>query len=95
MKGPVNHEDPSSPHNKPKLQATMTTTQQTTHNKQTTKQQIQELAVAKSELTSGDTTGLVYVQPSPGAVFFVTSRMEALRGVDEKINRLKQMEVDR
>eukprot|EP00585_Thalassiosira_rotula_P011587 CAMPEP_0196142292 /NCGR_PEP_ID=MMETSP0910-20130528/11505_1 /TAXON_ID=49265 /ORGANISM="Thalassiosira rotula, Strain GSO102" /LENGTH=68 /DNA_ID=CAMNT_0041403589 /DNA_START=69 /DNA_END=275 /DNA_ORIENTATION=+ len=53
-------------------------------------QQIQELAVAKVELTRGDTSGLVYVRPSVGAAFMVTPRAEALRGVDNKIERLQQ-----
>lgn len=57
--------------------------------KQTVEQQIQELTVAKSELISGDTSGLVYVRSSPGAAFFVTSRGKALEGVDSKIGELK------
>jgi len=48
-------------------------------------QQLQELTVAKSELTHGDTSGLVYVQSSVGAAFLVTPRQEALRQVEEKI----------
>lgn len=52
--------------------------------------QLQELAVAKSELTHGDTSGLVYVQSSMGAAFLVTPRRDALRIVEEKIASLNK-----
>ena len=52
--------------------------------------QLHELTVAKSELTHGDTSGLVYVQSSIGAAFLVTPRSEALRQVEEKMHRLRQ-----
>lgn len=51
-------------------------------------QLLQELIVAKNELTNGDTTGLVYVQSSIGAAFLVTPREEAIRKVEEKIHQL-------
>ena len=50
---------------------------------------VQELTVVKSELTGGDTSGLVYVRPSAGAAFMVTSRSEALKGVQEQIGTLR------
>jgi chaperonin cofactor prefoldin len=52
--------------------------------------QLQELTVAKSELTHGDTSGLVYVQSSIGAAFLVTPRSEAVRQVEEKMQSLRQ-----
>eukprot|EP00569_Conticribra_weissflogii_P003063 CAMPEP_0171334376 /NCGR_PEP_ID=MMETSP0878-20121228/4614_1 /TAXON_ID=67004 /ORGANISM="Thalassiosira weissflogii, Strain CCMP1336" /LENGTH=74 /DNA_ID=CAMNT_0011835449 /DNA_START=47 /DNA_END=271 /DNA_ORIENTATION=- len=64
--------------------------QQDEDEKQTIHQQIQELEVVKSELTSGDTSGLVYVQPSTGAAFFVTPRGNAIEGVERKINELNR-----
>jgi chaperonin cofactor prefoldin len=60
--------------------------QQQHHHQQ--QKQLQELTVAKSELTNGDTSGLVYVQFSTGAAFLVTPREEAIRQVEEKINSL-------
>ncbi|KAL3817120.1 hypothetical protein ACHAXA_009951 [Cyclostephanos tholiformis] len=64
------------------------------HQQQHQKQQriLDELAVAKSELTSGDVSGLVYVQSSPGAAFLVVSRSEALRGVERKIEELSKIQ---
>ena len=53
-------------------------------------QQLQELTVAKVELTGGDTSGLVFVRPSVGAAFLITPRGEALRGVETKIETLKR-----
>lgn len=50
---------------------------------------LEELAVAKVELTSGDTTGLVYVRSSPGSAFLVESRSEALRIVERKMEMLE------
>jgi len=52
---------------------------------------LEELVVAKAELTAGDTTGFVFVRSSPGAAFLlVAPRSEALRGVERKIELLKQ-----
>lgn len=53
-------------------------------------QRLQELSVAKSELTSGDTSGLVFVRQSPGAVFVVTPRADAIKKVNDEIDALKQ-----
>lgn len=53
-----------------------------------TQQRLQELTVAKAELTSGDKTGLVYVRTSPGAAFIVTPRMDALQKVQAEITEL-------
>eukprot|EP00584_Thalassiosira_punctigera_P008658 CAMPEP_0172539296 /NCGR_PEP_ID=MMETSP1067-20121228/10514_1 /TAXON_ID=265564 ORGANISM="Thalassiosira punctigera, Strain Tpunct2005C2" /NCGR_SAMPLE_ID=MMETSP1067 /ASSEMBLY_ACC=CAM_ASM_000444 /LENGTH=74 /DNA_ID=CAMNT_0013324953 /DNA_START=96 /DNA_END=320 /DNA_ORIENTATION=- len=64
------------------------------HQWQQRQQQIQELSVAKVELTRGDTSGLVYVRPSVGAAFMVTPRAEALKGVEKKIKTLKQNQLD-
>eukprot|EP00804_Cyclotella_cryptica_P028687 CCRYP_008196-RC/>CCRYP_008196-RC protein AED:0.45 eAED:0.67 QI:0/0/0/1/0/0/2/0/94 len=55
-------------------------------NQQQIKQQLQELTVAKTELTSGDTSGLVYVRSSPGAAFLVTPRLDVLRKVVEEMD---------
>ena len=56
---------------------------------------LEELVVAKAELTAGDTTGLVYVRSSPGAAFLlVAPRSEALRGVERKIELLKEQRQD-
>ena len=52
--------------------------------------QLQELTVAKAELTGGDTSGLVYVRSSPGAAFLIKPRVEALKDVQQKIDELKQ-----
>ena len=60
-------------------------------NQQQIKQQLQELSVAKAELTSGDTSGLVYVRSSPGAAFLVTPRLDVLRKVEEKTKELEKM----
>ena len=46
---------------------------------------LEELTVARSELTGGDTTGLVYARSSPGAAFMLVPRGEALRMVETKI----------
>jgi len=53
-------------------------------------QQMQELTVAKVELTRGDTSGLVYVRRSVGAAFMVTPRVDALNEVEKKIESLKK-----
>ena len=57
-------------------------------NEKQIQQRLQELRVAKSELTSGDTTGLVYVSTSPGAAFIVSPRMDALQKVQDEITEL-------
>lgn len=57
-------------------------------NEKQIQQRLQELRVAKSELTSGDTTGLVYVRTSPGAAFIVSPRMDALQKVQDEITEL-------
>ena len=57
-------------------------------NEKQIQQRLQELRVAKSELTSGDTTGLVYVRTSPGAAFIVSTRMDALQKVQDEITEL-------
>ncbi|KAL3779011.1 hypothetical protein ACHAW5_010002 [Stephanodiscus triporus] len=53
---------------------------------------LEELAVAKVELTSGDTTGLVYVRysSSSGSAFLVESRSEALRIVERRLEMLER-----
>lgn len=53
-----------------------------------TQQRLQELTVAKAELTSGDKTGLVYVRTSPEAAFIVMPRMDALQKVQAEITEL-------
>lgn len=53
-------------------------------------QRLQELTVAKSELTSGDTSGLVYARPSPGAVFMVAPRTDVLQKINEEIDVVKK-----
>ena len=58
--------------------------------RQTQQKQLQELTVAHTELTAGDTSGLVYVRKSPGAAFLITPRVEALRDVQKKIDELKK-----
>lgn len=49
---------------------------------------IQELKVAQSELVSGDISGNVYIQNSPGAAFLPIDRNDALRTLDEKIRNM-------
>jgi len=43
------------------------------------------LRVAKSELTSGNTSGRCYVQPSAGAAFFLTDRHDAVNDIGREI----------
>jgi hypothetical protein len=62
------------------------------NDEQQNQKQLQELTVAKSELTSGDTTGLVYVRPSPGAVFLVTPRVDALKQVEGEMDALTKQQ---
>jgi len=45
---------------------------------------IQELKVAKSELTSGNTSGEVYVRSSKGAAFLLTERIDVIKGIDDQ-----------
>ena len=52
--------------------------------------EIHELKVAKSELMSGDVTGLVYCRNSPGSAFLVTPRVEAIRDVEQKMKQLRK-----
>lgn len=55
---------------------------------------LEELIVAKAELTSGDTSGLVYVRssPSPGAAFLIEPRKEVVRLVESKIAAIKKQQ---
>jgi hypothetical protein len=46
---------------------------------------LEELIVAKAELTSGDTSGLVYVRSSPGAAFLIEPRKEVIKLLEGKI----------
>jgi hypothetical protein len=66
------------------------------HHQQYQKQQrqptLEEMVVAKTELTAGDVSGLVYARSSPGAAFLVVSRSEALRGVERKIETLSKIQ---
>lgn len=70
--------------------------QQQDLHRQQQQQLLQELKVIKSELTSGDTSGLVYVRSggsgsnsssssSSTTAFLVTPRHEVLQEVNEKI----------
>jgi hypothetical protein len=45
----------------------------------------QELQVAKGELTSGNTTGEVYVQSSKGAAFLLADREKTIEEVEKKL----------
>jgi hypothetical protein len=47
---------------------------------------IQELQVAKSELTSGNTSGEIYIQTSKGSAFLMTERAKAIQEVDKMIS---------
>ena len=53
-------------------------------------QKIDELKVAKVELTRGDTSGRVYVRRSAGEAFMITPRGEALRGYEEEMQKLEK-----
>ncbi len=62
-------------------------------------QQLHELNVTKTELTSGDTSGLVYVRntgnnaaSSTTTAFLVTPRQDAIREVNEKIRKIEQQQ---
>jgi len=49
------------------------------------KMSMQELQVAKGELTSGNTTGEVYVQSSKGSAFLLAVRENTIEEVDKKL----------
>ena len=49
------------------------------------KTKLERLRVAQAELCSGDTTGSVYTQLSPGAAMFLTDRAVALENVTKEI----------
>jgi len=53
---------------------------------------LEELIVAKAELTSGDTSGLVYVRTSPGAAFLIEPRKEVLSLIESKIAAIKKQQ---
>ena len=46
---------------------------------------IQELQVAKAELTSGNTTGEIYMQTSKNSAFLLVRRSKAIQEVDKII----------
>ena len=50
---------------------------------------ITALRVAKSELTSGDTSGKVYMRLSPGSVSFLTKRSV----VEARVSKMIQQEI--
>lgn len=54
------------------------------------KQQLESLRVAQLELVSGNTSGNVFVQLSPGAVFFHTDRQNAKEKIRNDISKLEQ-----
>ena len=62
--------------------------------KQSRQKELQELTVAKAELTGGDTSGLVFTRSSKSSssALLLTPRVEALKKVEEKISILKQEE---
>ena len=60
-------------------------------------QLLHELSVARTELTAGDTSGLVYVRSSGNTAgnttaFLVTPRLEVIREVDEKLRSIEQQQ---
>ncbi len=66
-------------------------------------QQLHELSVTKTELTAGDTSGLVYVRSSNSnntsatkggntTAFLVTPRQDVIREVDEKLRKIEQQQ---
>jgi hypothetical protein len=64
-------------------------------------QSLHELNVTKTELTSGDTSGLVYVRSTGNAgmttttattAFLVTPRQDVIREVDETIHKIRQQQ---
>jgi hypothetical protein len=64
------------------------------HNRGWKQQQptLEELIVAKAELTSGDTSGLVYVQSSHGAAFLIQPRKEVVKLLEGKIASIKKQQ---
>ena len=63
-----------------------------TNQQQQRQKQLQELTVARAELTGGDTSGLVYARSSVGAAFLLTPRADALMDVEKMIQSLKQQD---
>ena len=65
-------------------------------NKQQQQQLLHELSVTKTELTAGDTSGLVYVRNSCGNAastsFLVTPRQDVIREVDEKLRKIGEQQ---
>ena len=59
---------------------------------QSRQKELQELTVAKAELTEGDISGLVYTRSSKTSALLITPRIEALKKIEEKISKLKQEE---
>jgi hypothetical protein len=64
-------------------------------------QSLHELNVTKTELTSGDTSGLVYVRSTGNAgmttttattAFLVTPRQDVIREVDETIHKIRHQQ---
>jgi len=61
-------------------------------------QLLHELSVTRTELTAGDTSGLVYVRSSgntagnTSSAFLVTPRQEVIREVDEKLRSIEQQQ---
>ncbi len=69
-------------------------------------QQLHELSVTRTELTAGDTSGLVYVRSSNSNItsatknnnggnttaFLVTPREDVIREVDEKLHKIEQQQ---
>jgi hypothetical protein len=49
------------------------------------KTKLERLRVAQGELCSGDTTGSVYTQLSPGSAMFLTDRFVAVANVSKEI----------
>ena len=54
------------------------------------KEELESLKVAQLELVSGNTSGNVFVQLSPGAVFFHTDRQNAKRKVRDDISNFQR-----
>ncbi|KAL3764657.1 hypothetical protein ACHAWO_010461 [Cyclotella atomus] len=71
---------------------TITANPQPQMNQQQQQQRLQELTVLKSELTTGDTSGLVYARPSSGAAFLVVPRVHVLKRVTEEMETLKKQQ---
>ena len=65
-----------------------TTTTTTTSKASTAEEKLNALRVAHAELCSGDTSGDVYLQPSPGAAMFLTSREIAVNHVTNEIRTI-------